>query len=167
MVAVSGSGSTPKGSKTPSNGMYRLVSSVASEAMGIGKSSEVLTVLGGKASCRRKFVLNVHLLDEQGSLVARDMAIVASVAYAHDHSPVVRDEKPFLAEPPLFTTFNGVEFPAQDRPTRMVSGRASFKLAISLLSSKCDNRLFCIFLHASQHREHRPQPPQINLSGLQ
>lgn len=124
--------------------MYRLVSSVASEAMGIGKSSDVLTVLGGKASCRRKFVLNVHLLDEQGSLVSRDMPIVASVAYAHDHSPVVRDEKPFLAEPPLFTTFNGVEFPAQDRPTRMVSGRASFKLAISLLSSKCDNRLFCI-----------------------
>lgn len=124
--------------------MYRLVSSVASEAMGIGKSSDVLTVLGGKASCRRKFVLNVHLLDEQGGLVSRDMPIVASVAYAHDHNPVVRDEKPFLAEPPLFTTFNGVEFPAQDRPTRMVSGRASFKLAISLLSSKCDNRLFCI-----------------------
>ncbi len=124
--------------------MYRLVSSVASEAMGIGKSSEVLTVLGGKASCRRKFVLNVHLLDEEGRLVSRDMAIVASVAYAHDYSPVLRDAKPFLAEPPLFTTFNGVEFPAQDRPTRMVSGRASFKLAISLLSSKCDNRLFCI-----------------------
>lgn len=145
MVAVCGSGSgSAKGPRTTSNEMYRLVSSVASEAMGIGKSSEVLTVLGGKASCRRKFVLNVHLLDDQGSLVSRDMAIVASVAYAHDHSPVVRDEKPFLAEPPLFTTFNGVEFPAQDRPTRMVSGRASFKLAISLLSSKCDNRLFCI-----------------------
>ncbi|EFJ25320.1 hypothetical protein SELMODRAFT_442137 [Selaginella moellendorffii] len=126
---------------------YRLVASVASEAMGIGKSSDVLTVLGGKASCRRKFVLNVHLLDESGNLAAnvtKDVTIVASVAYAHDHSPVVRDDKPFLAEPPLFTTFNGVEFPAQERPTRMVSGRASFKLAISLLSSKCDNRLFCI-----------------------
>ncbi|KAL2643334.1 hypothetical protein R1flu_010921 [Riccia fluitans] len=147
MVVLFGGGSQPA---TYSNGkmrggeMYRLVSSVASEAMGIGKSSEVLTVLGGKASCRRKFVLNLHLVDEYGCLVARDVAIVASVAYAHDHSPVVRDEKPFLAEPPLFTTFNGVEFPAQDRPTRMVSGRASFKLAISLLSSKCDNRLFCI-----------------------
>ncbi|CAM6105956.1 unnamed protein product [Calypogeia fissa] len=141
MVALLGSrpGSPAKGHEE-----YRLVSSVASEAMGIGKSSDVLTVLGGKASCRRKFVLNVHLVDEHGSLVSRDLAVVASVAYAHDHSPVVRDEKPFLAEPPLFTTFNGVEFPAQDRPTRMVSGRASFKLAISLLSSKCDNRLFCI-----------------------
>lgn len=57
---------------------------------------------------------------------------------------MVRDDKPFLAEPPLFTTFKGVEFPAHDRPTCMISGRASFKLAISLLSSKCDNRLFCI-----------------------
>lgn len=142
VVCSSDNGST-KGARLPTE-MYKLVSSIASEAMGIGKSSEVLTVLGGKASCRRKFVLSVHLLDEQGSLVSRDMAIVASVAYAHDHSPVVRDEKPFLAEPPLFTTFNGVEFPAQDRPTRMASGRASFKLAISLLSSKCDNRLFCI-----------------------
>ncbi|KAG6554704.1 hypothetical protein Mapa_003723 [Marchantia paleacea] len=137
--------------------MYRLVSSVASEAMGIGKSSEVLTVLGGKASCRRKFVLNLHLVDEYGSLVSRDLSIVASVAYAHDQSPVVRDEKPFLAEPPLFTTFNGVEFPAQDRPTRMVSGRASFKLAISLLSSKCDNRLFCIcFTPQTSHSDAAP-----------
>ena len=50
----------------------------------------------------------------------------------------------FLQNHRCSQTFNGVEFPAQDRPTRMVSGRASFKLAISLLSSKCDNRLFCI-----------------------
>ncbi|KAL3696568.1 hypothetical protein R1sor_010644 [Riccia sorocarpa] len=149
MVVLFGEGSPPisnigKMRGSANRAMYRLVSSVASEAMGLGKSTEVLTVLGGKASCRRKFVLNLHLVDEYGCLVSRDLAIVASVAYAHDHSPVVRDEKPFLAEPPLFTTFNGVEFPAQDRPTRMVSGRASFKLAISLLSSKCDNRLFCI-----------------------
>ncbi|KAJ7556653.1 hypothetical protein O6H91_05G092500 [Diphasiastrum complanatum] len=124
--------------------MYELFATVATEAMGIGKSSDILTVLGGKASCRRKFVINVHLVDRNENLVNKDMSIVASVSYAHDHSPVIRDEKPFLAEPPLFTTFNGVEFPAQDRPSRMVSGRASFKLAISLLSSKCDNRLFCI-----------------------
>eukprot|EP00897_Mesotaenium_endlicherianum_P005755 jgi/Mesen1/5207/ME000258S04307 len=29
------------------------------------QSSEVLSVLGGKASCRRKFVLHVQLLDDQ------------------------------------------------------------------------------------------------------
>ncbi|GBG75038.1 hypothetical protein CBR_g19551 [Chara braunii] len=123
----------------------RLITTVPAEIANGGKPSEQpLVVLGGKASCRRKFVINVHLVDEDGCLVNADMNIVASVAYAHDKAPVIRYDKPPLAEPPLFTTFNGVEFPAVERPTRMIAGRASFKLAISLLSSKCDNRLFCI-----------------------
>lgn len=163
MVAVSTGAATKTrlgaGVGSGDQAMYKLVSSVASEALGIGKSVDVLTVLGGKASCRRKFVFNVHLVDEAGQLVPRDMAIVASVAYAHDRSPVLRNEKPFLAEPPLFTTFNGVEFPAQDRPTRMVSGRASFKLAISLLSSKCDNRLFCICFTPHTPADQKPICP--------
>ncbi|MCO5610001.1 hypothetical protein L7F22_064236 [Adiantum nelumboides] len=104
-------------------------------------SGAVLTVLGGKASCRRKFVLSLHLQDAQGRLVPRDLPIVASVAFAHDHMPV---RSPDSGEPPLFTTFNGVEFSAHDNPTRMLAGRATFKLALSLLSSKYENRLFCI-----------------------
>lgn len=49
-----------------------------------------------------------------------------------------------MVEPPLFTTFNGVEFPAHLRPSQMIAGKASFKLALSVLSSKCDNRLFSV-----------------------
>ncbi|KAI5057355.1 hypothetical protein GOP47_0027370 [Adiantum capillus-veneris] len=126
--------------------MYRLVASVGVDAhkSTINPDDEILTVLGGKASCRRKFVINVHLLDEEGNTIHEEFAIIASVAYAHDRSPIVQDENLFLAEPPLLTTFNGVEYPSQDRPTRLVGGKATFKLAISLLSSKYDNRLFCI-----------------------
>ncbi|MCO5583868.1 hypothetical protein L7F22_037783 [Adiantum nelumboides] len=126
--------------------MYRLIASVGVDAhkSTINPDDEILTVLGGKASCRRKFVINVHLLDEEGNAIHEEFAIVASVAYAHDRSPIVHDENLFLAEPPLLTTFNGVEYPSQDRPTRLVGGKATFKLAISLLSSKYDNRLFCI-----------------------
>ncbi|KAH7427667.1 hypothetical protein KP509_10G054400 [Ceratopteris richardii] len=126
--------------------MYHLVASVGADAhkAAINAEDEVLTVLGGKASCRRKFVINVHLLDDDGNTVHEELTIFASVAYAHDRSPIVQDDNLFLAEPPLLTTFNGVEYPSQDRPTRLVGGKASFKLAISLLSSKYDNRLFCI-----------------------
>ncbi|KAH7332239.1 hypothetical protein KP509_20G077200 [Ceratopteris richardii] len=126
--------------------MYRLVASVGADAhkSAINEDDDILTVLGGKASCRRKFVINVHLLDENSNTVNEELTITASVAYAHDRSPIVQDDTLFLAEPPLLTTFNGVEYPSQDRPTRLVGGKASFKLAISLLSSKYDNRLFCI-----------------------
>ncbi|KAH7286283.1 hypothetical protein KP509_33G067100 [Ceratopteris richardii] len=107
----------------------------------------VLIVLGGKASCRRKFVITVRLQDGEGRLVPADLPITASVAFAHDRSPV-RAPAPVdvdaAGEPPLFTTFNGVEFPARDNPTPMLAGRATFKLALSLLSSKYENRLFCI-----------------------
>lgn len=54
-------------------------------------------------------ILNVHLDDEHGSLVSWDLAIVASMAHTHDQNLVVWDKKPFLVEPPLFTTFNGVK----------------------------------------------------------
>lgn len=44
--------------------MYKFVLLIVFEVMGIGKSFEVLIVLGGKVFCRRKFVLSVYFLDE-------------------------------------------------------------------------------------------------------
>lgn len=118
---------------------HRLVVSCPSDTSG---GTDVLTVLGGKSSCRRKFAMAVHLVDAAGTLVPRDLVLHAAVVYHHDHSLVLRGEK--AAESPVFTTFNGIEYPATDKPTRMIAGRAAFKLALSLLSSKCDNSLFAI-----------------------
>lgn len=118
---------------------HRLVVTCPSDT---SRGAGVLTVLGGKSSCRRKFGMTVHLVDSTGRLVPRDLILHAAVVYHHDHAPVLRGEN--AAESPCFSTFNGIEFPASDKPTRMIEGRASFKLALSLLSSKCDNSLFAI-----------------------
>ncbi|CAI7916001.1 unnamed protein product, partial [Closterium sp. NIES-53] len=64
-------------------------------------------------------------------------------------SAVKLEEGQAMVEPPLFTTFNGVEFPAHLRPSQMLAGRATFKLALSVLSSKCDNRLFAVCFTAA------------------
>lgn len=105
----------------------------------------VWSIVGGKASCRRNFSLDVILLDVFGKrereLMNKEMEVVASLIYADNGTPV---EKPNDAEAPLLTSYDGIEFASCDRPSKLINGRASFKLKISQLSSKCDNRLFRI-----------------------
>lgn len=98
------------------------------------------SVVGGKASCRRNFSLDVVLLDALGRSIHKDMELIALLVYADNGVPVEKPKDD--AEAPLLTTFDGVEFPSTERPIRLLHGRASFKLKISQLSSKCDNRLF-------------------------
>lgn len=100
----------------------------------------IWSVVGGKASCRRNFALDVVLLDALGRSIHKDMELVALLVYA-DSGALVEKSKD-NAEAPLLTTFDGVEFPSTERPIKLIHGRASFKLKISQLSSKCDNRLF-------------------------
>ncbi|CAM6018329.1 unnamed protein product [Sphagnum balticum] len=100
----------------------------------------VWSVVGGKASCRRNFALDVALLDALGRSIHKEMELVALLVYADTGVPVEKPKDD--AEAPLLTTFDGVEFPSTERPIKLVHGRASFKLKISQLSSKCDNRLF-------------------------
>ncbi|ERN01016.1 uncharacterized protein LOC18429091 isoform X2 [Amborella trichopoda] len=100
----------------------------------------VWSVVGGKASCRRNFALDVILLDALGRSVHKDMELCALLVYADNGMLVERSKGD--PEAPLLTTFDGVEFPSADRPIKLLHGRASFKLKISQLSSKCDNRLF-------------------------
>ncbi|CAI5932412.1 unnamed protein product [Closterium sp. NIES-64] len=148
-----------------------VVSSPSKDGHASPGSPEVMSVLGGKASCRRKFVLQVQLTDDQvsaaavsrphaqtgggrkgksrGNPVSKDLAVTASLTYSHDCSAVKLEEGQAMVEPPLFTTFNGVEFPAHLRPSQMLAGRATFKLALSVLSSKCDNRLFAVCFTAA------------------
>ncbi|KAH7331185.1 hypothetical protein KP509_20G018900 [Ceratopteris richardii] len=120
---------------------------------------DVVCVLGGKASCRRKFMVHLQLRDVKGkavSLAGDGVFISASVVFAHDHSPVVRSSSPAspCTEPPLFITFNGVEYPAHAHSTSLdSSGFASFKLSISLLSSKFDNRLFSVCFTPQIHKK--------------
>ncbi|KAL5736692.1 hypothetical protein ACOSQ2_031480 [Xanthoceras sorbifolium] len=104
-------------------------------------SDGVWSIVGGKASCRRIFSLDVILLNAFDQPVNKEMEVVASLLYADNGGPV---EKTNDAEAPLLTSYDGIEFASCDRPTKILHGRASFKLKISQLSSKCDNRLFRI-----------------------
>ncbi|KAL5724310.1 hypothetical protein ACHQM5_007587 [Ranunculus cassubicifolius] len=97
----------------------------------------IWSIIGGKASCRRNFNLDVVLLDALGHPVNKEIEVVASLIYADDGILV---EKPNDAEAPLLTTFDGIEYASALRPTKLLHGRASFKLKISQLSSKCDSR---------------------------
>ncbi|XAR56410.1 hypothetical protein NMG60_11036887 [Bertholletia excelsa] len=101
----------------------------------------VWSIVGGKASCRRNFSLDVILLDAFGEPINKELEVVASLLYADNGAPV---EKPNDAEAPLLTSYDGIEFSCSDRPSKLINGRSSFKLKISQLSSKCDNRLFQI-----------------------
>lgn len=113
-----------------------------SSATDIQEDTEgVWSIVGGKASCRRNFSLDVVLLDAFGQLVNKEMEVVASLSYADSEAPV---EKPNDEEAPLLISSDGIEFASWDRPSKLINGRASFKLKISQLSSKCDNRLFRI-----------------------
>lgn len=53
---------------------------------------------------------------------------MASLLYADNEAPV---EKPIDAEAPLLTSYDGIEFASWDRPSKLINGRASFKLKIS------------------------------------
>ncbi|PWA47571.1 SH2 domain protein A [Artemisia annua] len=101
----------------------------------------VWTVLGGKAPSRRNFSLTVVLKDAFARSVNKEMELVATLTYADNGAHV---EKLDNAEAPLLTCKDGVEFASWDKPTRLISGHASFRLWISKLSSQCDNRLFRI-----------------------
>ncbi|KAK4805039.1 hypothetical protein SAY86_004856 [Trapa natans] len=113
-----------------------------SSAVDIEKGGDgIWNIVGGKASCRRNFSLDVVLMDASGEPVDMEIEIVASLIYADNGTPV---EKTSDAEAPLLSSYDGMEFDSCDRPSKLLQGRASFKLKISQLSSKCDNKLFCI-----------------------
>ncbi|XP_047341685.1 SH2 domain-containing protein A-like [Impatiens glandulifera] len=101
----------------------------------------VWSIVGGKASCRRNFSVDVVLLDVFGKHVNKEMEVAASLLYADNGCPV---QRPSDAEAPLLTSHDGIEFTSFERPSKLINGRASFKLKITQLSSKCDNRLFLI-----------------------
>uniref|UniRef100_A0A0E0E9S8 SH2 domain-containing protein n=1 Tax=Oryza meridionalis TaxID=40149 RepID=A0A0E0E9S8_9ORYZ len=69
--------------------------------------------------------------------------IVASLVYADNGALVEKSRDD--SEPPLLISCDGIEYPAVSRPLPIIRGRALFKLKISQLSSKCDNKLFRIF----------------------
>uniref|UniRef100_M1AAA9 SH2 domain-containing protein n=1 Tax=Solanum tuberosum TaxID=4113 RepID=M1AAA9_SOLTU len=94
-----------------------------------------------KASCRRNFDIDVTLMDNFSRPMTEEAEVVASLVYSDDNTPV---EKPVDADAALLTSYDGIEYASSDRPSKVISGRASFKLKISQLSSKCDNRLFRI-----------------------
>ncbi|GAV78685.1 hypothetical protein CFOL_v3_22150 [Cephalotus follicularis] len=99
------------------------------------------SIVGGKASCCRIFSLDVVLLNAIGQPVNKETEVVASLLYSDNGAPV---EKTSDEEAPLLTICDGVEFSSSDRPIKLLHGRASFKLKISQLSSRCENRMFCI-----------------------
>ncbi|MED6150338.1 hypothetical protein PIB30_071369 [Stylosanthes scabra] len=105
------------------------------------ESDGVWSIVGGKASCRRNFSLDVVLLDVFGQPVDKENEVYASLLYADTRTPV---ENTTDEEAPILASYDGIEFPSYERPSKLLLGRASFKLKISQLSSKCDNRLFLI-----------------------
>ncbi|KAI4333438.1 hypothetical protein L6164_018254 [Bauhinia variegata] len=98
-------------------------------------------IVGGKASCHWNFSLDIVLLDAFGQPVDKENEVFASLLYADTGTPV---EDTTDEEAPLLVSHDGIEFAAHERPSKLLQGRASFKLKISQLSSKCDNRLFLI-----------------------
>ncbi|GFQ06423.1 hypothetical protein PHJA_002786300 [Phtheirospermum japonicum] len=118
-----------------------------SSASEIEEDGGVWSIVGGKASCRRSFSLDVTLLDVFDCAVNKDLEVVASLLYADNEAPV---ENTADSEPPLLMSCDGVEYASFDRPSQLINGRASFRLKISQLSSKCDNRLFRIKFDISE-----------------
>ncbi|KAJ6292860.1 hypothetical protein OIU78_024938 [Salix suchowensis] len=89
----------------------------------------------------RVFSLDVVLLNPMRQAIDKELEIFASLIYVDNGFPV---EKTSDDEDPLLTSCDGIEFSNYDRPGKLLHGRASLKLKISQLSSKCENRLFCI-----------------------
>ncbi|XP_020578079.1 uncharacterized protein LOC110023151 isoform X2 [Phalaenopsis equestris] len=121
--------------------------SCTSDALEVGRDG-VWSIVGGKASCRRNFSLDVVLLDAIGRTVHKDMEIIASLVYANSGSPIEKTQD--NPEAPLLVACEGLEYPSTEKPVALFLGRATFKLKISQLSSKSDNRLFSICFRASQ-----------------
>ncbi|XP_021842567.2 SH2 domain-containing protein B isoform X1 [Spinacia oleracea] len=119
------------------------VSDIELEGDGIWK------VFGGKASCRKMFSSDVLLLNAFGELVDKELEVVASLTYADNRAPV---EKSKDDDAPLLTTCNGLEFPSDDKPRKLLRGRASFQLNVCRLSSECDNKMFSIKFHLQKRR---------------
>ncbi|KAM1001338.1 hypothetical protein ACFX15_007548 [Malus domestica] len=107
-------------------------------------SDGVWSIVGGKASCRRIFSLDVVLLDAFSHPSNQELEVIASLVYADNGEPV---EKTSDGEAPLLASHDGFEFAFSDRPSKTLKGHASFKLKISQLSSKCDNRMFRVMFH--------------------
>ncbi|KAL8142247.1 hypothetical protein V2J09_015279 [Rumex salicifolius] len=105
------------------------------------ESDGVWGIVSGKASCRRKFALDVLVVDALGKPANEDLQVVASLVYNDNHAPVDKSED---GEDALLAYIDGIEYPAGSKPSKVLLGRASFKLKISQLSSKCDNRLFSV-----------------------
>ncbi|KAH9779458.1 SH2 domain-containing protein B [Citrus sinensis] len=106
-----------------------LLSIDTSSASEIEEDSDgVWSIVGGKASCRRIFSLDVVLLNAFGQPVNKEVEITAALLYADNGSLV---EKTSDGEAPLLTSYDGIEFPTYDRPSKLLNGRASFKLKIS------------------------------------
>ncbi|EOY13579.1 SH2 domain protein A, putative isoform 1 [Theobroma cacao] len=123
-----------------------------SSASDIEEDNGFWNIVGGKASCRRIFSLDVVLLNAFGQPVNKELEVVASLLYAHNRSPV---EKTNDEEAPLLASYDGIEFASSDRPSKLLNGRASFKLKISKLSSKSENRQFCIKFGISKFEGYR------------
>ncbi|XP_020683179.1 SH2 domain-containing protein A isoform X1 [Dendrobium catenatum] len=121
--------------------------SCTSDALEVGNDG-VWSIVGGKASCRRNFSLDVVLSDAVGQFVHKDMEITASLVYADNGAPVEKTQDNSFA--PLLVGFEGLEYPSTERPIAVYLGHATFKLKLSQLSSKSDNRLFSICFRASQ-----------------
>ncbi|PKA58875.1 hypothetical protein AXF42_Ash000968 [Apostasia shenzhenica] len=125
--------------------------SCISEAIEVG-SDGVWSIVGGKASCRRNFSLDVVLLDVEGQVVHKDMEVIASLVYADNGALVEKTQD--NPEASLLTSCEGLEYPSIDKPVALFLGRATFKLKISQLSSKSDNRLFRVCFRASRDKNY-------------
>ncbi|WCJ32370.1 SH2 domain protein B [Euphorbia peplus] len=101
----------------------------------------IWSIVGGKLSCRRIFSLDVVLSNATTEVTNKEVEVIASLIYADNFQLV---EKTSDDEAPLLISYDGIEFASSDRPIKLLHGRASFKLKISQLSSKCENRLFRI-----------------------
>ncbi|KAL6905363.1 hypothetical protein ACP4OV_002964 [Aristida adscensionis] len=105
----------------------------------------IWSIVGGKASCRRNFMLEVVLINAFGEPV-KDKEVVASLVYA-DNGIVVEKSRED-SEPPLLITCEGLEYPAITRPLPIIRGSALFKLKISQRSN-IDPNVALIFLYCS------------------
>ncbi|KAL3752550.1 hypothetical protein ACJRO7_000025, partial [Eucalyptus globulus] len=91
-----------------------------SSPSGIEEGSDgIWSIVGGKASCRRNFALDVVLLDAFGQIVNKEMEVVASLLYANSGSLV---EKTSDDEAPLLTSYDGIEFDSYEKPSKLLHG---------------------------------------------
>ncbi|XP_037495062.1 SH2 domain-containing protein B [Jatropha curcas] len=85
----------------------------------------IWSIVGGKASCRRIFSIDVVLSNAISQSINNEVELLL---YADNGLPL---EKTSDAEAPLLISYDGIEFASSDRPSKLLHGRASFKLKIS------------------------------------